>query len=804
MRSTHQCSTIMPDLTAALLSLCIGLSLFAMSGEASAQAAAADIVRPRMLTSENDPYTGLALLRERFQRGARPSEDMAGWALSYLLTNDESFARRGVEEMRRSRMPERVGSRTYPEFIKWSLAFDWLYNYRGFDAELKDRVALDLLKAAEQMFKDPALADPGQVMYHNYPVRYLTLAMFALTAIEGHAAVEQRAAPLRERAARSFDNILDLTDFITPDGGYHESMDYQRITFAPLALMAELRRTTANDDPARRFTVFRHYTDTYLYKVLPDGTTARDDDNEFPFMRSQDNVVLGYSISRFKDPYAAWILRQSGWPSTKEWLIPIMEFLWNDPRVIPRDPARTTELELSRQHLFRGIGHLVMRDGWGPDSTLIQFNSGPYLAKHDHLDQNHFIIYHKGYLATESGADYTDTESPHYLNYYRRSIAHNTMLVYRPGEKFFWAENLWPAANDGGQRMDSSRYWNTVRSREDFERTRDLWATGKMEVTDHMPGDYHYARGNATRAYSSSKMEHFTRELAYAPQQNVLVVFDRVRSTDPNYKKVWLLHGINEPSVTAASPGGQGKTTGQGGTLYENARTFALEDGRGRLRVHALLPRERSVVKRGGPGWEFWTPGDEFDGVWGSGRNWPLDPPEGGPLPDDPYLKKMWKTFWGEDFNKLLPSNTRAVVPAAWRVEVSPLKPAREDLFLHVLEIGDKADARARRIELVDGSNLIGAVVQGGAVSLFATVDGPVTEGEATIPDVESETLLITGLKPYAKYELQMTGGRAGWRGGIYQGVHQWSWTGNANGSGVLRVPFKGQKDGRLRLRLLA
>ena len=83
-----------------------------------------------------------------------------------------------------------------------------------------------------------------------------------------------------------------------------------------------------------------------------------------------------------------------------------------------------------------------MRDSFGPDSTWIQFNSGPYLAKHGHLDQNHFVIYHKGYLATESGADYTDTESPHYLNYYRRTIAHNSMLVFKKDEKFFWAENL--------------------------------------------------------------------------------------------------------------------------------------------------------------------------------------------------------------------------------------------------------------------------------------------------------------------------------------------------------------------------
>jgi len=764
-------------------------------------AQAAPITRPRMLLGENDPLTGYKILRARYDAGARPPDDMDGWALSYLITGDEAFAKRAVQKMRETHTPEQVGSRTYPEYVKWSLAFDWLYNYPGFDRESKDRAAGELLHAAEKMLQDQSLKEVQLAMYHNYTVRYLTLALFALTAIEGHPSVEPAAAPLRKHARAVLDHILDLTNFITPDGGYHESMDYQRITFAPLAMMAELLRTTANSDPALRYTLFQHYTDTYLYKVLPDGTTARDDDNEFPYLQWEDNICFGYAINRFKDPYAAWLLRKSGWPAQPKWRVPITQFLWDDPNVTPRNPADSTNAEIPRAYFFRGIGNLVMRDGFGPDSTWIQFNSGPYLSKHQHLDQNHFVIYHKGYLATESGADYTDTESPHYLNYYRRTIAHNSMLVYQTGEKFFWAENLWPAANDGGQRMDSSRYWNTVRSREDFERTRDLWATGQMEVADIDDGSYVYARGNATNAYQPSKMERFTRELAYTPANNVLVVFDRVRTADPSFKKVWLLHGVGKPVVGATE---RGKDVGHGGTGYANASTFTYEDGGGRLRVHSLLPREREVVTRGGPGWEFWTPGDEFGGAWGSGKNWPLDPPAGGPLPTDPYLRKMWKTFWGDDFEKLLPSNTRAVVPAAWRVEVSPAKPAREDFFLHVLEIGDKGDARAPRVELVDGSGLVGALIEGGTVTLFATGEGVVTDGEATIPDVETANLLISGLKPHEKYELQMTGGRANWRGGLFNGVPAGTFIATANESGVLYVPFKGQKDGRLRLRMLA
>src|SRR6202022_3469498 len=48
-------------------------------------------------------------------------------------------------------------------------------------------------------------------------------------------------------------------------GGCHGAMDYMRITFAPLALLAEMRRTMGGADPARSHPVFSHMGgDTYL------------------------------------------------------------------------------------------------------------------------------------------------------------------------------------------------------------------------------------------------------------------------------------------------------------------------------------------------------------------------------------------------------------------------------------------------------------------------------------------------------------------------------------------------------------
>lgn len=759
------------------------------------------VTHPRLLIGKDDPFTGLQILRARYAEGMRPSDDLPGWALSYLITGDETFARRAVDEMRRSHPPAQVGSRTYMAYIRWSLTFDWLYDYKGFDLALKDRIAGELLSAAERMLQDHSLADPTLVPFHNYSVRFLTLATFALTAIEGHPSTEAKAAPLRDHVRKSFDNVLDVSQFITPKGGYHESMDYARITYLPMALLAELRRTTSHDDPARRFTLYRHFIDTYLYKMLPDGTSSRRGDNEWPYFLAQDNDVLGYMVNRFKDPYAAWMLRESGWASTKDWYIGILKFLWDDPHVNPRDPAVAGEVELPHQHFFKGVGDLVMRNGWGPNSTWIEFTAGPYLAKHQHLDQNAFTIFHRGYLAIDSAADYTETESPNYLNYYRRTIAHNTMLVYKQGEPFFWAENLWPAANDGGQRMDSSRYWNTIRSVQDWEQTRDLWDLARMKATDYVPNVFQYAKGDATHAYSSSKLDLFTRELVYLPHIDSLIIFDHVRSTDPSYKKVWLLHGVNEPQVESSRPG---QEIGHGGTSYPNASTFTFEDGEGQLLDHVLLPQEHEVIKRGGPGWEFWTPGDEFGGAWGTGKNWPIEEAEGGPLPQDPYLNKMWKTFWGQDLTHISRSNMKHVIPGAWRVELSPSEPRKEDFFLNVLEIGNKGEGSKRQVELTEGINFAGALIANEILTLFSTGQSPATEGEVTLPQVEVQNLIVTGLKPEAKYELDITGGKTKtWGGGLFQGVHLWETTADTDRAGVLEIPFSGHKDARLRVHLL-
>ena len=781
MRRTARCALVA---AAALVALGAGPADRADAATPPAPAGA----HPRLLVSPHDPFSGLDALRARYAKGARPSDDLPGWALTYLLTGDETFAKKALAELPQARLRGIKGSNRYLVFLWKALAFDWLHAYPGFDAAAKDRVAKELVDGAAEMLARQTVTPPEQASYHNHAVRDLALAAFGLWAVEGHPSVEDRAAPLRAAVDRALDNALETTELVNPRGGYHESTDYMRITWAPLALLAEMRRTRTGDDPARRYGAFASMGTTYLYKLLPDGSCARDDDDEFPHLDEVDSVVLGYAVHRFKDPYAAFLLRKSGWlPAT--WRIPVLQFLWDDPEVVPRDPAATSAAELPRHRLFTGIGHLVIRDGWTPESTWIELTCGPYFAKHDHLDAGTFSIYRKGHLAIDSGADYTDTESPHYLGYYRRTVAHNTMLVYQPGESFFWSENRWTAVNDGGQRMDSSRFWNSVRSLDDWQRTRDLWDRCTFAPVESAPGDYHYARADATRAYQPSKLERFTREFAYLEPARTLVVLDRVRSADPSYRKAWLLHGVNEPRVEGPSPGAP---VGAGGTSRRDATLATFEEGGGRLRVHTLLPRGRDVVARGGPGFEFWTPGDAKGGPWGSGQNWPLEPAAGGPVPDDPYLKDMWTTFWGGDFKALAPSNRRAVVPGGWRIEVSPAAPAKDDVFLSVLEIGDRDGTPARRVAAVEGHGVVGASIEGASVVLFA--DGRPADAEATLPALATTGLLVSGLVPRAAYEAQLTSGFA-------PGAPLWSATIETTDDGTLRVAWSVREEARLRLR---
>ena len=472
------------------------------------------------------------------------------------------------------------------------------------------------------------------------------------------------------RPARALDNILETTELVNPEGGYHESMDYMRITFAPLALMAELRRTTTGDDPARRFGVFRNMGPTYLYKVLPDGSTARDDDNEFPHLddaRQRGARLRRPSLQgpvRGLAPAAERLAaREVADPGAR---VPV-ERRHASSRATPRPPRAA---ELPRERLFPGIGHLVLRDGWGPDSTWIAVLLRALLREARpprHQPLRHLPPGPARARQRRRLHRHREPALPELLPPHRR--AQHAARVPAGRDASSGARTCWPAANDGGQRMDSSRFWNSVRSLEDWRRTRDLWDRGRIEAFDRAARRLHLrARRRHARLPPEQGRALRARAGLAAAARACCSCSTACAARTPSYRKAWLLHGVSRAAGRGArrAPAERRATAAR-----SHARRVASSRSRtaqGRLRVHARAARRSArsscaadpASSSGRRATSAAAPGARAELAARSRRR-------AGRCPPIPISTKMWRTFWGEDFAQLSPSNRRAVVPGGWR-----------------------------------------------------------------------------------------------------------------------------------------
>ena len=243
------------------------------------------------------------------------------------------------------------------------------------------------------------------------------------------------------------------------------------------------------------------------------------------------------------------------------------DFLWRDTTI---GQASLTDFRLS--HLSRGPGYVYARSSWAEDATYFFFKCGDRFTAHQHLDVGHFLIYKYEELAGDGG-HYDAFGSRHDVNYHLRSIAHNTILVHDPCE-------AWPgiragdvSGNDGGQAHDWPHHNGAVVDPAQWHQQRDLYDIADILAFED-GGDYVYVAGDCSRAYAPAKLEYFTRQIVFL-RPGTFVVFDRVCSAQPEFRKTWLLQAMNVPSVT------------------ENH--LIVTNGRGRLFVQTLLPEHPQI-----------------------------------------------------------------------------------------------------------------------------------------------------------------------------------------------------------------
>lgn len=302
-------------------------------------------------------------------------------------------------------------------------------------------------------------------------------------------------------------------------------------------------------------------------------------------------------------------------------------------------------------------GIMIARTKWDIDKTdyasnamVVLMNMKEYNAQnHTHLDAGHFGIFYKGHLALDAGI-YQGKDAQNgwaklnYTNYYARTVAHNSLLVLDPNEPLpvGWDKKAIVTARDGGQFFFADHAWDNSKLMFDAGKSSEILAE---EIALGLQPDYSYLKGDIAKAYNvpkfiaayPPKVETVRRSFVFLNHKSAdipgtLIVLDKVVSTNASFKKTWLLHSQNEPTIAG-----------------NKITAVNTDNGRnGKLLTTVLLPDadNRTIEKIGGPGKEYWADG------------------------------KNWGSVTQED-------------AGCWRIEMSPVKSSLSDNFLNVIQAMD-------------------------------------------------------------------------------------------------------------------
>jgi heparin/heparan-sulfate lyase len=606
-------------------------------------------------------------------------------ALRYLLSHDAELARRTVAATRKllaeAKFDYSIQDVTRPIgrlLVTGSMVYDWCYPV--LTAEDKQAFLEELMKLTRQLECGYPPPKGGWITGH-YSEWMLMRDMLSA----GVALYDEFPEIYRVAAGRFFTGFLPVRNWWYQGGAFHQGTSYAETRFSsdlyPLFIFDRMGFGNVYN-PAQQYVPYQ-----WIYLRRPDGQLLRAGDGQGKIPKLRSLLVAGY----YHDPYILGDYMRSPGIDPNHL---IFELLWSDPDLKPK-PA--SELPLSR-YMGTPYGWMVARSGWDENSVIAEMKVNVYnFGNHQHLDAGSFQIYYKGALAIDSGL-YEGASggygSPHDMNYNKRTIAHNSLLILDPAEKFARSGRTY--LNDGGQQPP-----NNWREPNQLELLQSKYKTG--EVLGHGFGPdprkplYTYLQGDLTAAYSS-KVREVKRSFVYlnmgAPVPAALVVFDKVVAADPSFKKTWLLHSMEEPSVAGHTVTVAPRSRGWSGKLVD---TVVLPTA-GEARIETI----------GGPGKEFWV----------AGENFPNRPRRGDP----------------NEFET-----------GAWRAEVSPAAASATDLFLNVMQMMDR-DVEPRPVHPVKGEGVTGVAIADRVV-VFSREDARSSrEVSFVVPGAGSFHILVTNL----------------------------------------------------------
>ncbi len=516
------------------------------------------------------------------------------------------------------------------------MLLDQCYDY--FPAGLRDSLTQSLYIMNREFMNTYILSDYGNsyVSSHN-TWNNIYCNQNALTLYNSAGLTEEQRDTVRQWYETIYDKHINgfipcWTYFRDDDGGWNWGAAYSMWSLVDQFQLFENMRIGTNKDFYTDLPWVQNSINQYIYFIQPDDKCIHLGDGQTKL--AADRVV--YLHSRYyNDPRSQWMAQKYSHPSITTWTtIRFQKLLYKDFSMpVVEQPNLPLDWWSDK------VGLSVSRSSWDSTATMVTFfNSPSKRAAHEHRDNNSFTIFKNSPLLIDAG-HYDFYASSHYLNYYQRTIAHNSICVYDSTENYsnFGQE----ASNDGGQ-IESFhlKNYNDIFLPQNQRGEWKLFASGDT---------YTYNIADAQLSYDSTKLDFFRRRLLYI-KPNKVIVLDHInlKNIDTHQRDIkWIGHFVNKPIIS----GDIVNTLVPDHIETYNGNTYRATNGEGSIALKTILPTNSTTTLIGGSGYEYWVD--------------------------------------GTNYNTITSPDTSFYSPGSWRIEVRPTEITDSVIYLHTIDIGD-------------------------------------------------------------------------------------------------------------------
>ena len=368
-------------------------------------------------------------------------QKMEALALSYLLTNNgddgKSAIRIAINYLssysdNRKEVQKDYNLQTYEAVFGASMVYDWCYNLLSEDD--KSNQIKYMKKVC--MLTEYGIPDGSKKQYlSGHYGEYAPTVSLAM----GIAIFDEEQGMLEMVYKEQTEGFAPSRNRMIPSETHHQGAQYIHVRGSNELLqhfiLDKLNSSPYNPDI---------YKMTYraIYGMIPqssdmDGMPEGDCHNHVEMGNSQ---LFYLSANLSEDPFLQDMSRKM-----------IMNTEHQSARVFIYHNPDKKSLSIEKAPLSRFFpspsGIMIARIGWGMGKTdydsetmVVLMNMREYSTQnHTHMDLGHFSIYYKSHLALDAGI-YQGKDADNgwgkwnYVNYYSRTIAHNSLLVYDPNE----------------------------------------------------------------------------------------------------------------------------------------------------------------------------------------------------------------------------------------------------------------------------------------------------------------------------------------------------------------------------------